>query len=449
MQGPVRVAGATKQALWTSVDVSEFAVMDVILSVYEGTSVAVRVLTSTQAETEDSWTALEAFSSLNGGQSAQKTLSGLLNFVRWEVTSVGAATIYLRGICRVQDYYSDARLLARLAAGTTALTITAGAASTWSTNSGALTINGTNGLNLQGGGTTVASIDGLNTALTLEANKNLSGAAGTGAVSLGSMTGATTLPTGDVTWTGAAGKLWRLTQGAATSGSPIALNVVGGAHSGIANADFNLLKIDGSTNSPQVAGGGGAIATVHEILLQHWQIASAAAQTISDAATVAITGAPTAGTNTTITRPTAVWVKGGISRFDGGVYVTATQGEGANFYKTFNPASTSYATGTTVVATYTPATGYKSIVPAYTILPGNLGATPLYAGIRLTYSDATTKSLENGGNPAVTTTRESASWTSSYANDGLTITKVEFYVRNTGGSYTFDVDAFTFDGEQY
>lgn len=47
--------------------------------------------------------------------------------------------------------------------------------------------------------------------VTLAANKSLAGAAGTGALSLGSMTGATMLPTGDFTWTGATNKLLTLT----------------------------------------------------------------------------------------------------------------------------------------------------------------------------------------------------------------------------------------------
>ncbi len=122
---------------------------------------------------------------------------------------------------------------------------------------------------------------------------------------------------------------------------------------------------------------------------------------------------------------------------------------GGNFYKTYDPPNTTYAPGTTVVASYTPAAGYNSIVGAYVVLPGNLGPTPLFSGIRLTYSDASTRTTENGNDPVVTITRGTSSWTQNYAADGLAVTKVEFYVRNTGSSYTFNVGAFTFDGEQY
>ncbi len=57
---------------------------------------------------------------------------------------------------------------------------------------------------------------------------------------------------------------------------------------------------------------------------------------------------------------------------------------------------------------------------------------------------------ENGGNPTLTITRDSANWTNYLSNDGYAVTKVEFYVRNgPGSSYTYNVDAFAIDGEQY
>lgn len=43
------------------------------------------------------------------------------------------------------------------------------------------------------------------------------------------------------------------------------------------------------------------------------------ASTVTNAATLAISGAPSAGTNATITNPYALWVESGVSRFDGNV----------------------------------------------------------------------------------------------------------------------------------
>jgi len=88
-----------------------------------------------------------------------------------------------------------------------AITLTAGAASTWSTSAGALAVSGFAGINLQVNGTTVADVGATNAAkLTLAANKSLSGAAGTGGLDCGSMTGDTALPTGALSWAGASGK---------------------------------------------------------------------------------------------------------------------------------------------------------------------------------------------------------------------------------------------------
>ena len=92
-----------------------------------------------------------------------------------------------------------------------AITITAGAASTWSTSAGALGLSGFAGINLAVNGTTVADVGATSaTAFTLAANKSLVGAAGSGAVTLGSMTGDMTMPTGSISWAGAANKNFSL-----------------------------------------------------------------------------------------------------------------------------------------------------------------------------------------------------------------------------------------------
>lgn len=63
----------------------------------------------------------------------------------------------------------------------------------------------------------------------------------------------------------------------------------------------------------------GALTTQREILFTAPTYRFVGASTISDAATLAITGAPIASTNATITRSMALWVQAGLSRFDGGI----------------------------------------------------------------------------------------------------------------------------------
>lgn len=57
------------------------------------------------------------------------------------------------------------------------------------------------------------SLGGTATTVQLAAGASLSGASGAGAVSLGALTGNTTIPTGSFLWTGAAGKTWTATAG--------------------------------------------------------------------------------------------------------------------------------------------------------------------------------------------------------------------------------------------
>ncbi len=127
-------------------------------------------------------------------------------------TSTGAVTIG-GGAAAITATSSGAAITLTAGAASTwsttsgGLTITSAAAATWSTAAGALTVSGFSGINLQKGGATLVDVGATSaTAVTLAANIALSGAAGTGALSLGSMTGDTALPTGALSWAGAANK---------------------------------------------------------------------------------------------------------------------------------------------------------------------------------------------------------------------------------------------------
>jgi hypothetical protein len=54
--------------------------------------------------------------------------------------------------------------------------------------------------------------------------------------------------------------------------------------------------------------------------------AAGATKTLTNAATLEISGAPAAGTNVTITNPYSLWAKGGTARFDGSLYTNVSSG---------------------------------------------------------------------------------------------------------------------------
>lgn len=103
---------------------------------------------------------------------------------------------------------------------------------------------------------------------------------------------------------------------AATSGSPTIWKTAGPAHTTLA-ADTEAIDIDFAlSRTVQFTGGAGAFATQRAVVFRNPTYAFTSADTITDAATVAITNAPGAGTNATITNPWALWVQAGRSRFD-------------------------------------------------------------------------------------------------------------------------------------
>lgn len=250
-----------------------------------------------------------------------------------------------------------------------------------------------------------------------------------------------------------------LIQGAATSGTPVGVLMTAAAHTGLSSAEvtdvnFNLAR------TVTFGAGGGTVATQRAYRIQAPTYAAAAAITLTDAATLSIGAAPTPGALTTITRSMAIWVQGGVARFDGGVGVkvtpggTTVQGLGADFRKTNNPGSVSYPAGVSTVSggAYTPATGYLSIIPALWTLPAAINSgggvgPPLNPGIRFNWSDGTTTIRYNTSTASsLTETRDSI----DFNKDGLAIVGVDFVVDNTsGGAATVDFTAWTVDGNQF
>jgi hypothetical protein len=113
-----------------------------------------------------------------------------------------------------------------------------------------------------------------------------------------------------------------LTQPVSTSGSPTAVLVTGGAHTTLAasteasDVNWNLARtVQFST---------GAIATQRAVRIQAPTYAFVGSSTITTAATVAISSAPVAGTNATITNAYSLWCQAGQAEFDGGAAVAFT-----------------------------------------------------------------------------------------------------------------------------
>lgn len=145
------------------------------------------------------------------------------------------------------------------------------------------------------------------------------------------------------------------TQQVNTSGSPTAWLFTGGAHTTLTAAteaidvNYNLART--------VQFATGAIATQRAYLIQAPTYGFVGASTITDAATFAISAAPTAGTNATITNAYALWVQAGRSQFDGAINgLTITS---------ISAATVTFTTGTTIT------------MPAATstVLANNLGIT--------------------------------------------------------------------------
>jgi hypothetical protein len=108
-----------------------------------------------------------------------------------------------------------------------------------------------------------------------------------------------------------------LTQRAATTGSPSALKVSGGAHTGLtAGTEVPGVEFDLAQVKTHAAG---AITTQREIICRGSTHAFNSASTITTAATLAIASIPVAGANCTITERLALWVQAGLTKLAGGL----------------------------------------------------------------------------------------------------------------------------------
>lgn len=146
------------------------------------------------------------------------------------------------------------------------------------------------------------------------------------------------------------------------------------------NTDRILFKIDGTDNWSNLLGENtsvlfqlshnvqfqtGAMATQREIYVSHPTYSFVGASVITDAATMAISGPPTAGSNATITNPYALWVESGVTYLAGGAKFAGS------LTGTYNIAGTPTATSP-ILANL----GATTVAPTWTAVTYTAGGTP-------------------------------------------------------------------------
>lgn len=166
-----------------------------------------------------------------------------------------------------------------------------------------------------------------------------------------------------------------LTPNVATSGAITALALTGAANTG-QTASTEAPDVDFALNRT-VQFATGALTTQRAMIITPPTYAFVGASTLTNAATLAITGAPVAGTNATITNSYALWVQAGRARFDGGIdgvgYIgssdvqalgTATT-TSTSFVDVGNGSSTGFATWTAPTTLVTKTYTMRVVVRSY------------------------------------------------------------------------------------
>lgn len=168
------------------------------------------------------------------------------------------------------------------------------------------------------------------------------------------------------------------TVAAASSGVAPYLRIIAPADTGqTANTEFPGIFLGGNSSGATVTrtgADGTTYATQREVIVPAPTYAFAGATTITTAATLAITGAPIAGANATITEPVAFWVQSGRVQF--GIPTTsAATGAGVNFI--YASVEATIALNATDNTNYSGVNIYNSTELAASFSYGNPGAALL------------------------------------------------------------------------
>jgi hypothetical protein len=125
---------------------------------------------------------------------------------------------------------------------------------------------------------------------------------------------------------------------------PRGINIKAGAHTNLPTAELVDFHVNLARTVTFVAGN---IPTMRPALFDPPTYAFASGSTIATAATLAVSGAPAAGANATITNPLAFWVQAGAAQFDGGVRTFGITGTGALAAFSLSQAANNVSTGGT------------------------------------------------------------------------------------------------------
>jgi hypothetical protein len=97
---PIRNTAATIQELRLALDVGSYDELDLLLTMYEGTSIVIEVWTGMQTETEEGWVLAGTFTTLSAQGEAKMNVKNFLRFLRWKHVTASTATFLINGIGR-------------------------------------------------------------------------------------------------------------------------------------------------------------------------------------------------------------------------------------------------------------------------------------------------------------------------------------------------------------
>jgi hypothetical protein len=134
----------------------------------------------------------------------------------------------------------------------------------------------------------------------------------------------------------------------------------------------------------------GALTTQREFVINAPTYRFAGASTITNAATLTVTGAPIAGTNATITNSMAFWVQAGMTHLAGGLRVDSSVYNDGGAIKHARVTTGSVGAGSTALITITWATAFADA--NYTVNASVLEATTSSLSISVVHIESQTSS---------------------------------------------------------
>lgn len=236
---------------------------------------------------------------------------------------------------------------------------------------------------------------------------------------------------------------------AVTSGTPTSFKVTNPAHTGL-TATTEVVGIDFDLDATK-QWATGAITTQREFVLRAPTYGFVAASTITSAATFAVTGAPIAGTNATLTNTYAIWAQGGASRFDGTIIAGGAVAALSSVQSTFTATGASVipvgvqsvsADGYSYVNTYDSAnarvSGFGYANASATTNPGKVSFATVAKNFLISTDDGTTLHAEWALTSGALTLQSKAT------AGGVTTVKIVEPAHTAIGS-TSELIAFDFD----